>query len=81
MSELIDHANRMATLFRGLSGAYGTYNARLLGKAEGKQKVPQSMVKQPPTFELFEAHLSGVTPLGIYLLDDNDQISFGAADK
>ena len=80
MSELIDHANRMATLFRGLSGAYGTYDARLLGKAEGKQKVPQLMVKQPPTVELFEAHLSGVTPLGIYLLDDNDQISFGAID-
>ena len=80
MSELIDHANKMATLFRGLSGAYGTYDARLLGKAEGKQKVPQSMVKQPPTVELFEAHLSGVTPLGIYLLDDNDQISFGAID-
>lgn len=80
MSELIDHANKMATLFRGFSGDYGTYDARLLGKAEGKQKVPQSMVKQPPTIELFEAHLSGVTPLGIYLLDDNDQISFGAID-
>ncbi len=66
MIELIDHANKMATLFRGFAGGYGTYDARLLSKAEGKQKVPQSMVKQPPTFELFEAHLSGVTPMKLH---------------
>ena len=63
MSELIADAGRMAALFRGFSGGYGTYDARLLSKADGKQKDPQSMVKQPPTFELFEAHLSGVTQM------------------
>ena len=80
MSELIDHASKMAALFRGFSGGYGTYDARLLGKAEGKQKVRQSMVKQTPTVELFEAHLSGTTPVGIYVLDDNEQVSFSAID-
>ena len=32
------------------------------------------MRKNPPTVELFEAHLLGKTPLGIYLLDDNEQV-------
>ena len=80
MSEPTNHANRMADLFRGFSGGYGTYDARLLGKAEGKQKVRQFMVKEPPTIDLFKAHLSGQTPVGIYLLDDNEQLSFGAID-
>ena len=73
MSEQINDAGRMATLFRGFSGGYGTYDAQLLGKAEGKQKVRQSMIKEPPTINLFKAHLSGQTPVGIYLLDDNEQ--------
>ena len=80
MSELIDDAGRMATLFWGFSGAYGTYNARQLGTAKGKQKVPQFMVKEPLTINLFKAHLSGQTPVGIYLLDDKEQVSFGAID-
>ena len=80
MSELTNHANRMADLFRGFSGGYGSYYARLLGKAGGKQKVRQFMVKEPPTIDLFKAHLSGQTPVGIYLLDDNEQLSFGAID-
>jgi hypothetical protein len=80
MSELIADASRMAALFRGFSGGYGTYDVRLLGKAEGKQKVHQFMVKEPPTIDLFEAHLSGQTPVGIYLLDDDEQVSFGAID-
>jgi hypothetical protein len=80
MSEQIDDARRMAALFRGFSGGYGTYDVRLLGKAEGKQKVHQFMVKEPPKIDLFKAHLSGQTPVGIYLLDDNEQVSFGAID-
>jgi hypothetical protein len=80
MSELIDDAGRMAALFRGFSGSYGTYDARFLGSAKGKQKVRQSMVKEPPTIDLFKAHLSGQTPIGIYMLDDNEQVSFGAID-
>ena len=80
MSELIADAGRMAALFRGFSGGYGTYDVRLLGKAKGKQKVHQFMVKKPPTIDLFKAHLSGQTPVGIYLLDDDEQVSFGAID-
>jgi len=80
MSELIIDAGRMAALFRGFSGGYGTYDVRLLGKADGKQKVHQFMVKEPPTIDLFKAHLSGQTPVGIYLLDDNEQVRFGAID-
>ena len=38
------------------------------------------MRKNPPTVELFEAHLLSKTPLGIYLLDDNEQVNFGAID-
>ena len=55
MSELIADAGRMAALFRGFSGGYGTYDARLLGRAVGKQKARQSMIKEPPTI-LFPAH-------------------------
>ena len=80
MSQLITDAGRMAALFKGFSGGYGTYDAWFLGKAEGKQKVHQFMVKEPPTIDLFEAHLSGQKPIGIYLLDDNEQVSFGAID-
>ena len=56
MSELTDAATSMAFLFRGFSGGYGTYDARLLGKTEGKQKVRQSTVKRSPTIKVFEAH-------------------------
>ncbi|MCH1515748.1 MAG: hypothetical protein L7U52_03455, partial [Alphaproteobacteria bacterium] len=73
-------AKRLANLFKGFSGGYGTYDPRLLGKAGGKQEVRQTMRKNPPTVELFEAHLLGKTPLGIYLLDDNEQVNFGAID-
>lgn len=80
MSDFIDDAGRMAALFWGFSGAYGTYEARQLGTTNGKQKVPQFMVKEPLTINLFKAHLSGQTPVGIYLLDDKEQVSFGAID-
>ena len=80
MSDFIDDAGRMAALFCGFSQAYGTYDARQLGTVKGKQKVPQFMVKEPLTINLFKAHLSGQTPVGIYLLDDDEQVSFGAID-
>ena len=80
MSEQLNDARRMADLFKGFSGGYGTYDARFLGKVGGKQKVHQFMVKEPPTIDLLKAHLFGQTPVGIYLLDDNEQVSFGAID-
>ena len=51
-----DDAKRLASLFRGFSGGYGTYYPRLLGKAEGKQKVPQTMRKNPPTVYVQATH-------------------------
>ena len=39
MSEQINDARRMADLFKGFSGGYGTYDARFLGKAEQFSKL------------------------------------------
>ncbi len=49
-------------------------------KLRVSKKFTSLWKKEPPTIDLFEAHLSGQTPVGIYLLDDNEQVSFGAID-
>jgi hypothetical protein len=73
------HAERFAALFKGYSKAFGTYDARTLG-GERKQKTQYRSVKQSPNISNFEGHLSGKQPIGIYVLDDNEKVSFAAID-
>ena len=56
MSEQINDARRMADLFKGFSGGYGTYDARFLGKAEQFSKLEGHYVSSqihPAHFQLF----------------------------
>ena len=73
------HAERFAALFKGYSKAFGTYDPSTLG-GKGKQKPQYRSVKQSPNISDFERHLLGKQPIGIYVLDDNDKVSFAAID-
>jgi hypothetical protein len=73
------HAERFAALFKGYSKAFGTYDARTLG-GNGKQKPQYLSVKKSPNISNFVGHLLGKKPIGIYVLDDNDKVSFAAID-
>ena len=78
MTEMSD-ALRFMGLFRGYSQAYGTYNPSGLG-GEGKQKPKYLTKKTPATVQNFDEHVTGKQPIGIYPLDDNEQVSFAAID-
>ena len=73
------YAEQFAALFKGYSTAFGTYDPRTLG-GEGKQKPQHRSEKRRPKNSDFERHLSGKQPIGIYVLDDNDKVSFAAID-
>ena len=64
MSELINDAGRMAALFRGFTGGYGTYNARLLGNTKGKQIENI----QPMRTERFCRSISHISEIFILML-------------
>ena len=66
-------------LFSGYTKAFGTYDPRTLGMP-GKQKPSYIKVDSLPTSERFERHLKGNQPIGIYLLDDDEMVSFAAID-
>jgi len=72
-------SERFIALFSGYTKAYGTYDSRTLGMP-GKQKPRYMKVDSLPTSERFEHHLKGNQPIGIYLLDDDDMVSFAAID-
>ena len=74
-----DNIQRFMALFSGYTKAYGTYDPRTLGMP-GKQKPRYMKVDSLPTSERFEHHLKGNQPIGIYLLDDDEMVSFAAID-
>ena len=74
-----DNIQRFMALFSGYTKAYGTYDPRTLGMP-GKQKPSYMKVDSLPTSERFEHHLKGNQPIGIYLLDDDEMVSFAAID-
>ena len=74
-----DRIQRFMTLFSGFTKAFGTYDPNgLVGS--GKQKPRQWKVDSTPFIDTFKNHLDGQQPLGIYLLDDNEMVSFAAID-
>ena len=72
-----DNIQRFMALFSGNTKAYETYDPRTLGMP-GKQKPSYMRVDSLPTSERFEHHLKGNQPIGIYLLDDDEMVSFAA---
>ena len=75
----ISNSRRLMELFRGYGKAYGTYNPSGLG-GEGKQKPDHYKREAPVKEQNFDEHITGKQPIGIYLLDDGEQVSFGAID-
>ena len=66
-------------LFTGYSGAYGTYDPRMLSE-RGKKKPAHRAIRSQCTAECYLDHLSGRQPLGVYLLDDDQMLRFAAID-
>ena len=71
---------RLASLFRGLERAHGTYE--LLKRKAGGAKVKGRAltVREPVTDELWEGHLQGKQGLGIVPIRDDATCRFGAID-
>ncbi len=79
---MINHqvVSDFASLFRGYPDAYGTYAHVDLGMKRGKQKPRQWSKKQPITPAVIANHLEGKEPLGVYPLNENEQVQFAAID-
>lgn len=75
--KLVKH---FSDLFSGYEEAYGTYDASQLGASNGKQKLKQWSERRPVTEMVFRKHLEGVAPLGVYLLNKDERVSFAAID-
>ena len=70
---------KFSKIFDGLQAAYGTYkiNGRdPKGKATGKATV----VKEPRTTELWEAHLAGKQSIGIIPINESNACKWGCID-
>ena len=70
---------KFSNIFDGLQAAYGTYkiNGRdPKGKATGKATV----VKEPRTTELWEAHLAGKQSIGIIPINESNACKWGCID-
>lgn len=77
---------RLATLFRGLMRAYGTYalddKKQTKKTSNGERKVVGKAVtvQGPVTDELWENHLKGLQGLGIVPINEENKCFFGAID-
>lgn len=75
-----DMLNDFRSLFRGYPYAYGTYAHNQLEETKGKQKPRQWSKKEPITEAVIRDHLDGNSPLGVYNLDENEEVFFGVID-
>ncbi len=73
---------RIQDLFKGYSGAYGTYvipkDAQPTEK--GKRKGEAHTIRQPVTDKLWADHLSGLQGLGIIPINEQDECVWGCVD-
>lgn len=66
--------------FAGLKRAHGKYELTKV-RMKGKKKEGQgSTVREPPTVDLWAAHLEGKSGIGIVPIRDDGTVSFGAID-
>lgn len=73
----------MKALFAGYDGAFGTHgrgvaNANKGGKLE--IRTTARTIKEPVTEKVWEDHLSGQTPVGIFAINRDNQCVWGAID-
>jgi hypothetical protein len=75
----MDHVKDFAAAFQGLSSAYITMTAA--GKnGAGKNEGTYQTRREALTLDHYEAHLSGKSSLGIFLLNEESQVKFGCID-
>ena len=71
---------KFKAIFSGLDIAYGTYVIKG-ERGDGKQNGQATVVRQPPTDELWERHLSGIEPsLGIIPIRADNSCIWGCID-
>ena len=72
-------AGQFCELFQGSEIAHGTFIVSQ-SAGQGKQKGKASVVRQPATLELWEAHLAGETGLGVIPIRTDNSCYWGAVD-
>jgi hypothetical protein len=75
---------RMMSRFEGFHEAYGSYDPEA-AKADmrgGKVEIKATAYtkRRPVTLELWDSHLSGISPLGIIPIRDNNTVLWGCID-
>jgi len=74
------YTTKFKAIFSGLDIAYGTYIIKG-ERGDGKQNGQATVVRQPPTDELWERHLAGVEPsLGIIPIRADNSCIWGCID-
>lgn len=73
--------SRFQAIFAGLDCAYGTYRLPKEKRADGKQSGQASVIRQPPTDDLWVKHLEGIEPsLGIIPIRADNTCIWGCID-
>lgn len=76
----MSYLQKFKAIFSGLEIAYGTYKIEK-ERGDGKQAGKATVVRQPPTDDLWEAHLMGNGPtLGIIPIRSDNSCSWGCID-
>ncbi len=76
----MSHLQKFKSIFAGLEIAYGTYKIEK-ERGDGKQAGKATVIRQPPTDDLWEAHLTGSGPtLGIIPIRSNNTCGWGCID-
>lgn len=75
-------ASKMFELFRGHTGGHGTYGheERSPGKMKSEIKKTARTLREPPSVELWEQHLTGSRPLGIIPVNSEGRCYWGVID-
>ena len=77
---MTDQLKRFQAIFKGLDIAYGTYVIKS-ERNDGKQAGKATVVRKPPTDDLWEKHLGGVEPsLGIIPIRADNSCIWGCID-
>ena len=76
----MEQLQRFQDIFRGLDIAYGTYVIKA-ERGDGKQAGKATVVRKPPTDDLWQIHLDGVDPsLGIIPIRADNSGIWGCID-
>ena len=73
-------AKEFFDLFEGSDIAHGTFQVKGADRADGKKQGQAKVLREPPTLELWQQHLSGETGLGIIPINSENNCKWGAID-